>query len=96
MFIFCKEIGIIFEDDHIQQKAYHDCRTDLQLMMIVAKSKEFDNIRVREDESKEIREILKQYWVFEETLEKPKQKQSNDKNIEQTLPIENYEKVCLI
>jgi hypothetical protein len=40
--------------------------------MIVAKSKEFDNIRVRDDESKEIREILKSYWVFEETLDKPK------------------------
>ena len=65
-------MGIVFEDDNAQQKAYHDCKTDLSLMMIIAKSKEFDNIRVREDETPEIREVLKRYWVFEETLDKPR------------------------
>lgn len=95
MYIFCKEIGIIYDNDAAQQKAYQDCRTDLQLLMIVAKSKEFDNIRVREDEIGELREILKHYWVFEETLQKPKQKGANDKNIEAQLPIEPHEKVSL-
>jgi hypothetical protein len=41
-------------------------------MMVVAKSKEFDSIRVREDEIAELREVIKRYWVFEETLQKPK------------------------
>jgi|LakMenEpi03Aug12_release.lakeMendotaPanAssembly.Ray.scaffolds.fasta_scaffold6419716_1 hypothetical protein len=40
--------------------------------MIIAKSKEFDNIRVREDEISELREIIKKYWVFEENIDKPK------------------------
>ena len=34
MSIFCKEMGINFEDDSALQKAYHDCKTDLSLMMI--------------------------------------------------------------
>ena len=65
MSIFCKEMGINFEDDSALQKAYHDCKTDLSLMMIIAKSKEFDNIRVREEEINEIRDVLKYKWVFE-------------------------------
>ena len=47
---FCKELGIMYEDNQKLTKAYQDYRTDLSLMMIVAKSKEFENIRIREDE----------------------------------------------
>ena len=41
----------------------------------------------------EIRETIKQYWVFEESIQKPKQRQANEKNIESVTPIENHEKV---
>lgn len=50
MFTFCKELGIHYEDEVKMTKAYTDYRTDLSLFMIVAKSKEFENIRIREDE----------------------------------------------
>ena len=61
----CKEMGISFEDDNSLQKAYNDCKTDLSLMMIIAKSKEFENIRIREEEINELRDVLKNKWVFE-------------------------------
>jgi hypothetical protein len=50
MYTFCKELGIHYEDDVRMTKAYTDYRTDLSLFMIMAKSKEFENIRIREDE----------------------------------------------
>lgn len=65
MYIFCKEMGISFEDDNSLQKAYNDCKSDLSLMMIIAKSKEFENIRIREEEINELRDVLKNKWVFE-------------------------------
>jgi hypothetical protein len=34
-------------------------------MMIIAKSKEFENIRIREEEINELRDVLKNKWVFE-------------------------------
>ena len=70
MNVFCKELGIDYEDDAKLSKAYSDYKTDLSLMMIVAKSKEFENIRLREDETQEVRLILEKYWVFEEPLKK--------------------------
>ena len=63
------------------------------MFLIVAKSEEFDNIRVREEEVPEIRETIKQFWVFEETLQKPRQRGANEQNIESVTPIENHEKV---
>jgi len=41
-------------------------------MMIIAKSKEFENIRIREEEINELRDVLKNKWVFEQTLDKPR------------------------
>lgn len=74
-------------------KAYSDYRSDLSLFMIVAKSKEFENIRIREDETQEVKLILEKFWVFEEPLKKKQVRGPNEKNIEQGGVIENHEKV---
>jgi hypothetical protein len=77
------------------QKTYDDYRSDLSLMIIVAKSKEFENIRVREDEQTEIRKLLKDYWIFEETLPKPK-KMPGDKNNDCVIVVDTLEKVLAV
>lgn len=47
----------------------HEYKSDLDILTILAKAKEFENIKVRQEEIPEIKKVVKQYWVLEEKLE---------------------------
>lgn len=64
-------------------------------MQLVARAKEFEAIRVREEEQKELKEVIESHWVFESTY-KQKPKGPQDKNIEEGIVIDTEEKILAI
>jgi activating signal cointegrator complex subunit 3 len=70
MDIFCKEFGISAEgnertaEELLEKK--QSFKTDLDILKILAKAKEFDQIRMRNDELVEIKKIISRFWVLEE------------------------------
>jgi hypothetical protein len=66
---FCKEFGINLEvgDDYEQfQIKKNDYKTDLAILKILASAKEFANLKVRAEECKELRKVIKDAWVLDE------------------------------
>lgn len=90
-------MGLCGDDLMKQQenKGKHQYWTDLQLMQLVARAKEFEGIRVREEEQKELKEVIQDHWVFESTY-KQKPKGPQDKNIEEGIVIDTEEKILAI
>ncbi len=70
MDIFCKEFGISAEgtertaEELLEKKM--SFKTDLDILKILAKAKEFDQIRMRNEEMVEIKKIINNFWVLEE------------------------------
>ena len=82
---FCKALHITISNETGNKKKY-DYKTDMQLLNILAESKEFENIRVRMEEFEELKGMMK-YWLLEEkpnfTLEKSKGMPQNSSNYDE-------------
>ncbi|CAK75634.1 unnamed protein product (macronuclear) [Paramecium tetraurelia] len=63
MKVLCDEMGLSFDSQENQKFHF---QTQYQLLKIVAKAKEFEMIRVRPEETKELQKIYDEAWVFED------------------------------
>ncbi|CAD8152858.1 unnamed protein product [Paramecium pentaurelia] len=63
MKILCDEMGLSFDQ---QEKQKFNDKNQYQLLKIIAKAKEFEMIRVRPEETKELQKIYDEGWAFEE------------------------------
>lgn len=93
MAMFCEKLGIMTETNQTT-KNKDEYITEFKLLSIMAKAKEFENLKVREEETFELRKVLKEHWIFEEgfkTIKRP-----GDKNIEEGVVIEVEEKILIL
>ena len=93
MAMFCEKLGILTENNQ-SSKNKDDYISEFKLMTIMAKAKEFENLKVRDEESFELKKVMKEFWIFEEgfkTIKRP-----GDMNIEDTVVIENEEKILIL
>lgn len=95
---FCNALHITISND-VSNKKRFDYKTDLQLLNILAESKEFENIRVRMEEFEELKGMMK-YWLLDEKpsfgLERNRGMPQNNSNYEEEPIIETPQKVLLL
>lgn len=81
---FCNALHITIANDGTNKR--YDYKTDLQLLNILAESKEFQNIRVRLEEFDELKGMMK-HWILDEKpsfgLERNKGSIQNNNNYEE-------------
>lgn len=65
MKILCEEMKLSFDTNDNHRSRYFE-KTIFEMLKIVAKAKEFDQIRLRPDELKDIKKIFDDYWVFDD------------------------------
>ena len=61
MDIFCKKFGINLEggeDEELLNEKRNEYKSDLSILKILASAKEFEDIKVRQEEIPEIKKIL--------------------------------------
>jgi len=93
MAMFCEKLGILTETNTTSRNK-DEYITEFKLLSIMAKAKEFENLKVRDDETMELRKVLREYWIFEETFKTAKR--PGDMNIEDGVVIENEEKILIL
>lgn len=101
MNIFCQQFGISLEgnedvEDFMNKK--NEYKTDLQILRILAQAKEFENIKLRNEEYAEIKKIHRNCWALDEQLDlNMKKTNGNDKNLmTDEAVIETPEKVIIL
>ena len=58
------------------------------MLTLLAKSSEFENIKVRDDETHELKRIIYEHWALSDRY-KSYEKRSGDKNMEEGIVIDN-------
>lgn len=70
---FCKAFGFyVSDEDHDKEtfkKKLHEYKSDLDILKILAEAKEFENIKYRGEEYKELQNIFRYNWVLDEQLD---------------------------
>ena len=66
----CKEFKITFDqsDYNVQTTVKNDFISELRLFRVLANCKEFENIKVRDDETNELKFIEEKCWIFDESF----------------------------
>lgn len=93
MALFCEKLGILTETNQ-SMKNQDENLSEFKLLTIMAKAKEFENLKVREDEIFELRKVNQEHWIFDEnfkTIKRP-----GDINIEETIVYETEEKILIL
>ena len=93
MAMFCEKLGILTENNQ-SSKNKDEYISEFKLLSIMARAKEFENLKVRDDENFELRKVLREYWIFEETFKTVKR--PGDMNIEEGVVVENEEKILIL
>ncbi len=93
MAMFCEKLGIMTENNQTS-KNKDEYITEFKLLSIMAKAKEFENLKVREEETHELKRVLREFWVFEETFKTIKK--PGDLNIEDGVVLESEEKILIL